>query len=261
MKTATKKAPDELQDSYREQSLLHELPLVHRIARQIHARLPRHVALEDLVQAGVLGLMDAYSKYNRRKHVQFRTYAKIRVRGAILDSLRELDWGSRALRRRGRRIEDARESLRCALGREPSETELACQLGIPLRDLQTLRWDLDRLVTASSSSPSTNDVYDQDFVECAAAPVQQTPYCVHLHLEVTEMLSKLIAGLPSRQRQVLALYYQQELTMKQVGAAMGLGESRISQLHTSAVSELRARLEALDGQMHSKHSGVGLRDI
>src|SRR3954470_11440136 len=121
--------PDEAE---RERLLVEQLPQVRYIARRIHDRLPRHVPLEDLVHAGVVGLIDALQKFDGTKQVQFGSYAKFRIRGAILDSLREMDWGPRDLRRQGRRIEEAHDKLRLDFGRNPSEPELAKELGITL---------------------------------------------------------------------------------------------------------------------------------
>src|SRR5215813_10540866 len=133
----------------RERLLNEQLPQVRYIARRIHERLPRHVPLEDLVHAGVLGLMDALHKFDRGKHVQFGSYAKFRIRGAILDSLREMDWSPRDLRRKARRLEEAQSKLRAELGRNPSEPELAVELGMDLRGLQLLLGEIDGLEIGS----------------------------------------------------------------------------------------------------------------
>src|SRR5437588_2527904 len=133
----------------REKILLEQLPQVRFIARRIHERLPRHVPLEDLVHAGVLGLMDALNKYDGAKHVQFSSYAKFRIRGAILDSLRELDWSPRELRRKARRLQEAHSSLSGVLGRSPTEPELAAELGMDLHNFQALLTDLDGLEIGS----------------------------------------------------------------------------------------------------------------
>jgi RNA polymerase sigma factor FliA len=240
----------------REQILLEQLPLVRQIACQIHKNLPRHVVLEDLVQAGILGLMDALQKYDRNRHVQFASYAKFRIRGAILDSLRELDWGPRALRKTARRMEQLRSSLSSTLAREPNEAELAAEMGMQLGEFQMLRWDIDRLKTKNLSLQPFNENDDQELLACPAGPQEETPYFMRLRMEVSEQLDNLISQLPERQRQVLALYYHQDLTMKEIGTALGLGESRISQLHTLAVSGLRTRLEELNRCSHTHGESV-----
>src|SRR5467141_2741121 len=136
-------------DADREQILMEQLPQVRYIARRIHDRLPRHVAFEDLVHAGVVGLIDALNKFDLTKHVQFSSYAKFRIRGAILDSLRELDWSPRELRRKGRMVEQAHSTLAGKLGRSPNESEIARELGLELRELQSLLAVLDGLVLGS----------------------------------------------------------------------------------------------------------------
>src|SRR6478736_2856863 len=136
-------------DDERERLLVEQLPQVRYIARRIHDRLPRHVPLEDLVHAGVLGLIDALQKFDHSKHVQFGSYAKFRIRGAILDSLREMDWSPRDLRRQSRRLEEAHDKLRLELGRHPNEPELAKELGIGLPDLQKLLGDISSLEIGS----------------------------------------------------------------------------------------------------------------
>src|SRR6202142_4375103 len=132
-------------DEERERLLMEQLPQVRYIARRIHERLPRHVPLEDLVHAGVVGLIDALHKFDRGKQVQFGSYAKFRIRGAILDSLREMDWSPRDLRRKARRLEEAHNTLRSTLGHSPSEIELAAELGISLPELQKLLGEISSL--------------------------------------------------------------------------------------------------------------------
>src|SRR5690242_10732426 len=150
MTEASKRAYTSWQDEQeRERLLMEQLPQVRYIARRIHERLPRHVPFEDLVHAGVVGLIDALHKFDRGKHVQFGSYAKFRIRGAILDSLREMDWSPRDLRRQSRHLEEAHDRLRLSLGRNPTEPELAVELGISLTELQKLLGDLSSLEVGS----------------------------------------------------------------------------------------------------------------
>src|SRR5467141_3077066 len=136
-------------EAQRERLLMDQLPQVRYIARRIHEHLPRHVPFEDLVHAGVVGLIDALHKYDQKKQVQFASYAKFRIRGAILDSLRELDWSPRELRRKGRMVEQAYSTLAGTLGRAPNESEIARELGLELRELQSLLAELDGLELTS----------------------------------------------------------------------------------------------------------------
>lgn len=229
----------------RERLLLEQLPQVRYIARRIHERLPRHVLLEDMVHAGVVGLIDALHKFDGSKHVQFSSYAKFRIRGAILDSLREMDWSPRDLRRKARRLEEAHNTLRSTLGRSPSEVELAEELGISLRSLQSLLGEISGLEVGSLRVESPLDGHEQDLCEYLPDDSEETPLFICLRSEMTHLLSRAIAELPERERQVLSLYYYEELTMKEAGLILGLGESRVSQIHSMAVIRLRARLAEL----------------
>jgi len=225
---------------------MEHLPLVHSIARRIRHRLPPHVQLEDLVHAGVLGLIDAVDKFNPDKHVQFKSYARFRIQGAIVDSLRELDWAPRALRKRAREIEEAREKLRFRLGRAPTEPEVAGELGIDLRKLQRL---LKSVWEANLCSPQQAWSFEgnrqEEFGADQAPAEAEDPFDMCLRGEVNRLLARAIADLPPRGRRVLALYYFEDWTMKDVARALGVCEARISQIHSSTLVPLRARLEEL----------------
>jgi RNA polymerase sigma factor for flagellar operon FliA len=235
-------------DDERERLLVEQLPQVRYIARRIHDRLPRHVPLEDLVHAGVLGLIDALQKFDHSKHVQFGSYAKFRIRGAILDSLREMDWSPRDLRRKARRLEEANNALRSSLGRNPSEPELAAELGIDFRGLQLLLGEISGLEIGSLRIESPRDGREEDLCEYLPDDSEETPLFLCLRSEMKHLLARAIAELPEKEQQVLALYYYEELTMKEVGIILGVGESRVSQIHSMAVIRLRARLaEAGEG--------------
>ena len=229
----------------RERILLEQLPQVRYLARRIHERLPRHVPLEDLIHAGVVGLIDALNKFDRSKHVQFGSYAKFRIRGAILDSLREMDWGPRDLRRKARKVEEAHRKLSLELSRAPTENEVAAELGLALKDFQHLLGELDSLEVGSLHVESRWDGKDEDLCDYLPNAPEDTPFFRCLRSEMKELLARVIAELPQKEQQVLALYYFEELTMKEVGAALGIGESRVSQIHSLAVVRLRSRLEEM----------------
>ncbi|MBZ5655257.1 MAG: FliA/WhiG family RNA polymerase sigma factor [Acidobacteriia bacterium] len=232
-------------DAERERVLMEQLPQVRYIARRIHERLPRHVPFEDLVHAGVVGLIDALNKFDQSKHVQFSSYAKFRIRGAILDSLRELDWSPRELRRKGRLVDQTYSQLSGRLGRAPSENELARELGLELRELQSLLAELDGLELGSLHVESQRDGKEEDLTDYIPGKPEETPFFSCLRSEMKQLLEQAISELPDKERKVLALYYYEELTMKEVGAALGIGESRVSQIHSLAMVRLRARLNFL----------------
>jgi RNA polymerase sigma factor for flagellar operon FliA len=241
----------------RERLLTEQLPQVRYIARRIHERLPRHVLLEDLVHAGVVGLIDALQKYDTGKKVQFSSYAKFRIRGAILDSLREMDWSPRDLRRKARRLEEAHHQLRSSLGRNPSEPELAAEVGMDLRGLQLLLGEISGLEVGSLRVESSRDGQEEDLCQYLPDDSEETPLFLCLRSEMRQQLARAIAELPEKERQVLALYYYEELTMKEVGTILGIGESRVSQIHSMAVIRMRARLSELDNDGRSAERASG----
>jgi RNA polymerase sigma factor for flagellar operon FliA len=232
-------------EAERERILVEQLPQVRYLARRIHERLPRHVPLEDLVHAGVVGLIDALGKFDQSKHVQFSSYAKFRIRGAILDSLRELDWSPRELRRKGRMVEQAHSTLAGTLGRAPSESEIARELGIELRELQSLLAELDGLELGSLQVESPRDGREEDLTDRMSGAPDETPFFFCLRSEMKELLTQAISELAEKEQRVLSLYYYEELTMREVGEVLGIGESRVSQIHTLSMIRLRTRLTTL----------------
>jgi len=228
----------------REQMLLEQLPQVRYIARRIHERLPQHVPFEDLVHSGVVGLIDALNKFDACKHVQFASYAKHRIRGAILDSLRELDWSPRDLRRKARLLEQTHAELDTKLGRAATEPEIAEALGMRLSELQELLSELDGLEITSFTTEGGEDGRDEDGTASIPAPEGDSPFRQCLDTEMKALLTEALAHLPEREKQVLTLYYYEELTMKEVGAVLGVGESRVSQIHSLAITRLRSRIQS-----------------
>ncbi len=229
----------------RNRILIEHLPQVRYIAGRIHNRLPQHVPLEDLVNSGMLGLMEALEKYDPTRNVQLKSYAKVRIRGAILDSLRELDWSPRTLRRKARLIEYANQHLRTRFGRAPADTELAAEMGMSLRRFQHLLGDLHGLEIVSLQAMGPEDGHGDESLRYPPHSSTEDPASACLRSEMNSLLGRALSELAARKRQVLALYYFEELTMKEVGARLGVGESRVSQIHTAALSRLRARMRQL----------------
>lgn len=234
-----------LDESQREILLLQHLPQVQYIARRIHDRVPPQVLLEDLVHAGILGLMDAVKKYDPSKNVQLKHYAEFRIRGAILDSLRQVDWSPRNLRRQARRLEQAISECKAKFKRDPTEPEIAAQLEISLANLQHLLGDLRGLDIGSLQAETNEAGFGEDLLQYRAGTEEENPYHQTLRAEMSTLLERALGELQERERQVLGLYHYQELTMKEVGAVLGIGESRVSQIHTIALLRLRARLHEL----------------
>src|ERR1700723_2159518 len=257
-----------LDEAQSEQLLLRHLPQVNFIARRIHNRLPPQVLLEDLIHAGVLGLLDAIKKYNPAKNVQLKYYAEFRIRGAILDSLRQVDWSPRTLRSQARRLEQAAFDCKAKFQRDPTEPEIAVQLEISLESLQRLLGDLRGVDLGSLQAETNEPGFGEDLLQFRAAADQEDPYHQTLRSEMTTLLGRAVGELPDREREVLALYHYEELTMKEVGAVLGIGESRVSQIHTTALLRLRARLrELLDSKAprpsppQSAHTPVSMPEL
>jgi RNA polymerase sigma factor FliA len=219
------------------------LPIVRFIARRIHERLPQHVQLEDLYSAGVLGLLDACLRFDPSQQVKFRSYAQFRIRGAILDSLRTLDWSPRRLRRKGRAVEQAIQALIGQLHRSPTDIEIAQKLNVPLAAYQQLLGELKGLEIGSLRSERSEDS-DEDEMDLVPSRPEDDPLFRYLDGEMRERMTTAINDLPERERLIMTLYYYEEVSMKEIGLIIGVVESRISQLHASALLHLRARLSA-----------------
>lgn len=227
-----------------EQVMVEHLPVVRYIARRIHERLPQHVEMDELVSAGVLGLMDAFRKFDPEKKVQFQSYAQFRIRGAILDSLRTLDWSPRDLRRKGRAIEQAIRVLTSRFGRSPSEQEIADELQMELGDYQQLLGELKGLEIGTLHMERSEDSGEEELAYIPNRP-EDDPLFRCLQSEMRERLAEAIGNLPERERLVMTLYYYEEMTMKEIGLTLGVVESRVSQIHASAVLHLRSMLTGI----------------
>jgi len=234
-----------LNQAERDHLLVEQLPQVKYIAKRIHDRLPPHVLLEDLIHAGILGLIEAVQRFDPARHVELKSYAKYRIHGAMLDSLRDLDWSPRPLRRKARRIEEAHQKLRARLGYSPSESQLAEELGMSLDKFQHLLGELRGLDLRSLQSETLAEGSERGVSNVTPSRAAEDPFSLCLRSEMTGLLARATGELPERERQLLTLYYDVELTMKEVGAVLGIGEARVSQLHSAAIIRLRARMAEL----------------
>jgi len=234
-----------LNQAERERLLVDQLPQVKYIAKRIHDRLPPHVLLEDLIHAGILGLIEAIQRFDPERHVDLKAYAKYRIHGAILDSLRDLDWSPRPLRRKARQIAEAHQKLSARLGYSPSESQLAEELGMSLDKFQHLLGELRGLDLRSLQAETMEEGSDRAVSSLGSSTPAENPFFLCLRSEMTGFLAEAIGELPERECQLLALYYHEELTMREVGAVLGIGEARVSQLHSAVVIRLRARMEEL----------------
>jgi len=230
----------------RNELVMRELPQVYYVAARIRERLPKQVDMEDLVQAGVIGLLEACRNYDSLKDAQFSTFAKFRIRGAIVDSLRKLDWGSRTLRRRGREINSTVAKLESSLGRQPLEEEIAADMQMSLDELQSTMTQLDGLyLVGQRTSPSHDHAESYDLIESAQSSDDDNPFNVCLQGERRAQLVEAVSQLSEREQLILSLYYKEELTMKEVSKVVGIAVSRVSQIHAAAMVKLRASLNHL----------------
>ncbi len=180
-------------------------------------------------------------KFDPSKKVLLKSYAKFRIRGAILDSLRELDWSPRHLRRQARRIEEAHRDLKLRLSRVATEPELAAELGMKLEVFQHLLGELRGLDLGSLQAESMDPQSDDGMISSRTGGTDKDPFILCLHAELKSLVTSALEGLDEKEKQVVMLYYLEELTMKEVGAALGVGESRVSQIHYAAMIRLRAQ--------------------
>ncbi len=219
-------------------------PLVKYVAGKVAMGMPHNVEFDDLVGFGIFGLFDAISKFDPEKQVKFKTYAVTRIRGAIFDELRSIDWVPRSVRQKTREIEDAVRRLESSLGRAASDEEIAKELGMGIDELQS-----HMLKISGTSLLSLNDVWysgeDNDkvaIVDSIEAPQSLNPENIIEREEIKKVIIQAINELPDKEKKVLVLYYYEDLTLKEIGKVLEVTESRVSQLHTKAILRLRAKL-------------------
>lgn len=235
----------------------HYLPLVRYQAERIHVKLPDEVELDDLTSAGVFGLMDAIAAFDPNRGVKFKTYAALRIRGAILDEIRAVDWVPRLTRKRSALVSHAKARLRMDLGREPTDNELRRRLGVTRAMFARIQRDSEAVGVVSLSrkwfeTDSNKDVREIDIVQDRQAPAPDA------RLQREDLKDFLTRVLSRAERLLFCLYYYEELTMKEIGHTIGLSESRVSQMHTSIIARLKARLVEQGTPMKARLEQLGL---
>lgn len=231
-------------NSKKDDLILRFTPLTKLIVNRIALRLPPHVDTEDLINAGVIGLMDAIEKYDPMRGTSFKTYAEFRIKGAILDELRTLDWFPRSIRQKVNRLESTYADLERQLGRAATDEEVAEALNIDLEGFYEILAQASAVSLVSLYDMGREEGEDRSFLECIASG-EQDPAAALESQEVFETIGRAIEKLPEKERMVISLYYYDELTMKEIGKVLNLTESRVSQIHTKAVLRLRAKLRGL----------------
>lgn len=234
-------------ESIRNRLIKQYLPLVKYVAGKLAVGMPQNVEFDDLVSYGVIGLFDAIDKFDPGKHVKFKTYAVTRVRGSIFDQLRQLDWVPRSIRQKTRELEDTVRRLEAQLGRAATDQEIAKELGMTEHEFEKLI-----LKISGTTVLSLNDVWysgeDNDRMsigDSIESPQSRNPDSIVEKQEMKRVIVESIGELPDKEKKVLVLYYYENLTLKEIGAVLGVTESRISQLHTKAIVRLRGRLTSV----------------
>lgn len=225
----------------KEQCLKEYAPLVKRIAHHLMARLPGSVMVDDIIQAGMIGLLEAAGRYDELRGAQFETYAAQRIRGAMLDELRNADWLPRSLRRDMRRIEAAMSKLQQRLGRSPSEMEIAQELDMPLTEYQQMLFE-SRGAQLVYYEDFQNE-NEEDFFERYDFDSDADPLELLQDENFRAALIQAIENLPERERMLMGMHYEQEMNLREIGEVMGVSESRVCQLHGQAVARLRSYLK------------------
>ena len=237
-------------ENQRDRLVLQHLPLVRAIAVRVYENLPVHVELDDLVHAGILGLFDAATKYDDNKQVSFQGYAKHRIKGAILDSLRDMDWASRDLRKRHKRLEEITRELAATMERNPTEQEIAEKMGMDVDRWRQVAIEL-RMVGLLSASARAPENENQSVPEFPATDALN-PDVLTGKRELKAVLSSAMKTLPERYQSVIRLYYGGDKTMREIGDKLGINESRVSQIHRAALEKMAHNLQAVG--IHSTES-------
>lgn len=234
----------------REELILEHMPQIKYIAQRIATKLPSHVELNDLIGAGVLGLLDAIGKFDPLRGVKFKTYAELRVKGAILDSLRNLDWAPRSLRKKSKDLERVYRDIEQRLGRPATDKEVCDEMQITLNEYYELIDQIKGLNLGSFQEMGSqdDDKNSEPLVKYIPDGSHADPFFTYHKSEVRTILGSAIDTLPKKERLIVSLYYYDELTMKEIGKVLGVNESRVSQLHTKAMLRLRNKLRKANQQ-------------
>jgi len=217
-------------------------PLVKKLAHQLKAKLPPSVEVDDLIQAGMMGLLDAVNRYEETHGAQFETYAVQRIRGAMLDELRSTDWLPRSIRQNARKVEDAMQTLLQQLGRQPQEAEVAQHMKISLTEYQGMLSDCGGHQLIYYEDFHDEDGGHEHFLDRHQVSQSEDPLQHLIEGGFREAVVDSIRNLPEREQILMGLYYEQEMNLKEIGAVMGVSESRVCQLHSQAISRMRSYL-------------------
>jgi len=231
-----------IHDKLRDRLIMDYAPLIKFVSQRIVARLPSNVDIDDLISAGVIGLIDAIEKYDPCRDNKFKTYAEFRIRGAILDELRSQDWVPRSVRDKAKKIERVYNELEQRFGREVSEVEISKKLGMNLKEYYNMIAKVKTIMVFSLDELSNSQNNERkNLLDCIENINSTNPFAYMRNKSIRKILIDQIEKLPKNQRLVLSLYYYENLNLKEIGQILEVTESRVSQLHTQAVLRLRSR--------------------
>jgi RNA polymerase sigma factor for flagellar operon FliA len=219
-------------------------PLVRRLAHHMMAKLPASVQVDDLIQVGLIGLSDALTRFEASQGVQFETFATQRIRGAMLDELRESDWMSRGSRKSQKEIEIAMRRLEHRLGRSPAESEIAAELSMSLSDYQTLLGKVRGTQLVYLEDMSRRNEEDDTYLDRHVADSESDPLNMLQDQRLRQAVVAAIKGLPEREQYIMSMYYEQDMNLKEIAAVLDITESRVCQLHSQSIARLRAKMRS-----------------
>ena len=239
--------PIEISPDNSEQVIIEFAPMIKYVANRIAMRLPSHIEVDDLISVGVLGLIDAIEKFDPTRGAKFKTYAEFRVRGAILDELRSLDWVPRSVRQKAASLDSVCQKLQAKFGRPPEDEEVAEEMGMTMEEFFNAINETHSmpLLSLESLGFSSEENDQRSLLDCLTGKSDSDPQTQLRLTQLKSVISKAIDALAEKERLIVSLYYYEELTMKEIGEVLSITESRVSQIHSKAVLRLRNKLRAL----------------
>jgi len=230
-------------------------PKIRIMANRLASRLPPHLDVDDIINVGVIGLMDAMTKYDPERETLFKTYAEFRIRGAMLDEVRAMDWVPRSVREKASKLRGTYQALEQKLGRPASEEEVAVAMGMELSALHKMLQQVSHTAVLSLDDLGVDAEREVNILECIAHDATHDPLSDLIQQDTWELLGEAIEELPEKERMVISLYYYEELTMREIGGVLGITESRVSQLHSQAVLRIKGKI----GHIRERRRGGGKR--
>ncbi|MDH5526476.1 MAG: FliA/WhiG family RNA polymerase sigma factor [Nitrospirota bacterium] len=236
-------------------------PKIRIMANRLATRLPAHLDVDDIINVGVIGLMDAMTKYDPDRETLFKTYAEFRIRGAMLDEIRAMDWVPRSVREKASRLRGTYQALEQKLGRPATEEEVAAKLEVSLEHLHKLLHQVSHTAVLSLDDLGIDSDREMNILECIAQEGAPDPLANLIQQDMWDLLGEAIEQLPRKERLVVTLYYYEELTMREIGGVLGITESRVSQLHSQAILRVKGKIAALRNCRRGVRSKSPLKEV